>query len=307
MSPPDAAPRARWALGTAQLGMAYGVANRSGRPDERDAQRILAAAFESGVRCLDTAAAYGDSESVIGRFLRATPGSDAIALCTKLPAVPRGLSAAGLRAELARRLDASRRRLGRDRIEYVLVHAWEDVASYDGAFEDALATLDGGVGVFGASVYRPDEARAALELGLFKALQFPFNALDQRFAQSRVTALCRSRQCIAFARSPLLQGVLALAPDRLPAPVSHVATWVRDYRDLAATHGVEPVSGALAYAAQHSGADWIVAGAETAGQVQRQRQALDLPSLPPAFVAAVESRGAAVPEEVVDPRRWSVP
>ena len=109
---------------------------------------------------------------------------------------------------------------------------------------------------------------------------------------------------MAFARSPLLQGVLALPPERLPPRVANAASWVRGYRALAAAHGLEPAAAALAYAAQRSGADWIVAGAETVGQVQAQRAALDL-ALPPAFVEAVESRAAAVPEGVADPRCWS--
>jgi aryl-alcohol dehydrogenase-like predicted oxidoreductase len=296
---------ARWALGTAQLGMPYGVANRSGRPDERESQRILAAAFASGVRCLDTAAAYGDAEDVIGRFLRATPGSETISICTKLPAVPRGLPAAALRTALGTHLDASRRRLGRDHIEIVLAHAWPDVEAYGGAYHDALEALraDGSVGAFGASVYRPDEAQAALERRGVAAVQFPFNALDTRFGAAGITALCRRRGCASFARSPLLQGALTLAADRLPRGLGHAASWIGDYHALATAHGLEPARAALAYAAQHSGADWIVAGAETVAQVETQRDALDLP-LPPAFVAALAARTAQAPENVIDPRRW---
>lgn len=57
----------RLMLGTAQLGMAYGVANTAGRPDFRQAVRLIAAAADGGVNCFDTAAAYGDSEVILGR------------------------------------------------------------------------------------------------------------------------------------------------------------------------------------------------------------------------------------------------
>ena len=56
-------------LGTAQLGLAYGVANTTGRPDFHQAVRLIAAAAEGGVNCFDTAAAYGDMR--IGRKRRA--------------------------------------------------------------------------------------------------------------------------------------------------------------------------------------------------------------------------------------------
>ena len=61
-------------LGTAQLGMHYGIANVDGQPDPQEAVRILETA-RAGVGFLDTAAADGDSESVLGQWLpRVDPG-----------------------------------------------------------------------------------------------------------------------------------------------------------------------------------------------------------------------------------------
>src|SRR3954470_9628362 len=53
-------------LGTAQLGGAYGIANRTGVPGADAVERILATARELGVTHLDTARAYGESEQRIG-------------------------------------------------------------------------------------------------------------------------------------------------------------------------------------------------------------------------------------------------
>ncbi|MGH6660759.1 MAG: aldo/keto reductase, partial [Rhodospirillales bacterium] len=60
-------------LGTAQLGSDYGIANWTGRPDAREAANILNRAWQAGIRVLDTARAYGDSESIIGHFLERHP------------------------------------------------------------------------------------------------------------------------------------------------------------------------------------------------------------------------------------------
>src|SRR5215472_9543439 len=60
----------RIALGTAQLGMAYGIANTTGRPKAAVALEIVAECWQSGVRYFDTAQTYGDSEVVLGRALR---------------------------------------------------------------------------------------------------------------------------------------------------------------------------------------------------------------------------------------------
>ena len=70
-------------LGTVQLGMNYGIANNAGKPSEETAFAILRTALEKGVTSLDTARGYGDSEEVIGRFLRTWEG-EAPVITTKI-------------------------------------------------------------------------------------------------------------------------------------------------------------------------------------------------------------------------------
>ena len=55
-------------LGTAQLGLDYGINNRSGKPSRNDAFEILNTAKQHGIRTLDTAQAYGDAIEIIGEF-----------------------------------------------------------------------------------------------------------------------------------------------------------------------------------------------------------------------------------------------
>ena len=63
----------RLSLGTVQLGLTYGVNKNHGKPSEEEAFAILNTALDGGVNCLDTAAAYGDSEVVIGKWLKTIP------------------------------------------------------------------------------------------------------------------------------------------------------------------------------------------------------------------------------------------
>src|SRR3990172_10021555 len=62
--------RSKLVLGTAQLGMNYGIANTVGQQDTESAYAILKAAYESGTRFLDTAQHYGHSEQIIGSYIR---------------------------------------------------------------------------------------------------------------------------------------------------------------------------------------------------------------------------------------------
>ncbi|NCC93899.1 MAG: hypothetical protein EOM10_11550, partial [Opitutae bacterium] len=74
----------RLMLGTVQFGLSYGIANRQGRPSYAVVRDILACAFEGGVNCLDTAAAYGESEELIGRALRELGLADRVIVVTKV-------------------------------------------------------------------------------------------------------------------------------------------------------------------------------------------------------------------------------
>ena len=57
-------------LGTVQFGMNYGIANTQGKPSFEKVVGILSVAYENGIRFLDTAAGYGDSEVVLGKALK---------------------------------------------------------------------------------------------------------------------------------------------------------------------------------------------------------------------------------------------
>src|SRR5205823_432009 len=55
-------------LGTVQFGLDYGISNSKGRTSPQESALILDHAAASGIRLLDTAPSYGDSELTIGRL-----------------------------------------------------------------------------------------------------------------------------------------------------------------------------------------------------------------------------------------------
>jgi len=60
-------------LGTAQLGMVYGINNLLGKPNKLKSFQILESAQEHGIDLLDTAEAYGDAIDTIGEFHKQNP------------------------------------------------------------------------------------------------------------------------------------------------------------------------------------------------------------------------------------------
>ena len=59
-------------LGTAQFGMSYGISNQKGKVKTNEIQSILDFAHNNSINTLDTAKAYGNSESSIGNYLKQT-------------------------------------------------------------------------------------------------------------------------------------------------------------------------------------------------------------------------------------------
>ena len=57
-------------LGTAQFGLDYGISNKDGQIPESGVFEILNESIISGIDVLDTAYTYGNSEQVIGNFVK---------------------------------------------------------------------------------------------------------------------------------------------------------------------------------------------------------------------------------------------
>ena len=60
------------AIGTVQFGLDYGIANQDGQVNADEIMSILDLAYENGINTLDTAKAYGNSETSIGEYLKQT-------------------------------------------------------------------------------------------------------------------------------------------------------------------------------------------------------------------------------------------
>jgi len=60
------------AIGTVQFGLDYGIANQNGQVNADEIMSILDFACENGINTLDTAKAYGNSETSIGEYLKQT-------------------------------------------------------------------------------------------------------------------------------------------------------------------------------------------------------------------------------------------
>lgn len=140
------------ALGTVQFGLEYGVANVVGRPDFHNAASVINLARKLGMDTLDTAIAYGDSESLLGRV-----GVQDWRVVSKLPAIPENCP--NISSWVRQQIQDSLSRLGVSSIYGLLLHCPSQLLEKTGsALFDAVSKLkaDGLVSKIGISVYGPD-------------------------------------------------------------------------------------------------------------------------------------------------------
>ena len=200
------------ALGTVQFGLPYGVANQTGQVSREASRHILAYALESGIDTLDTAIAYGESETYLGEI-----EAKKFKIVTKLPIIPEGV--ANIDRWVNDQVQASLRRLRVDNVYGLLLHRSQQLTESQGkALAQALLRLkaEGVVGKIGVSVYSPAELEKTIQSCPVDLVQAPFNFLDRRLHTSGWLTRLHDAGVEIHTRSAFLQGLLLLPRTRIP-------------------------------------------------------------------------------------------
>lgn len=286
-------------LGTAQFGRDYGISNVTGKIARATAERTLERARAVGIDTLDTAPAYGVSETLLGEL----GAGSRFRIITKTRQF-RADTVGPQHAELViSDLDASLEALRLSRVNAVLVHIPSDVLVPGGErIYDALlaAKAAGRTEMVGVSAYDPDETLTILDRYPVDLVQIPLNIFDQRFVQSGFLEICHRRGIPVHCRSAFLQGLLLMEPDAVPAKLASAKSHLAALRTAAQTSGRSMVEICLAYIASVPGLEAVVCG--VAGLEQFEEIVRALAQGPKeGFDFA---RFLVDDPVVIDPRRW---
>lgn len=301
-------PRAGWqvsrlALGTVELGMAYGLgaSGAAAPPAAQEADRLVRTAVEHGVNLFDTAPAYGESERVLGRILSGLD-HDKLLVATKIGPFDGAITAAAI----GRSLDDSRRRLRRERLDLVQIHNATAAQLNDSPLMEILvrAREAGAIGAIGASVYGEEAALAATAHPEIATLQLAHNLLDQRMS-ARVLPEAARRGVAVLGRSTFLKGVLTARRDFLPdrldalkALAAHADRWAR-------AHDLDLAEAALRFCLADKALCCVLVGVSSAQELLAALTVTARGPLPPALQASAAA--LAVPDTtLIDPRFWGI-
>jgi aryl-alcohol dehydrogenase-like predicted oxidoreductase len=174
--------------------------------EEKTSHAVLDAFLGAGFNCIDTANAYsvwvpghkgGESEAVIGNWLKARGGRDKVVIATKIGA-PMGDGGKGLAKDyIAREVEASLKRLQTDYIDLYQSHYDDENTPIEETL-GAFATLikQGKVRAIGASNYEVPRIVESLavskRLGLprYETLQPLYNLSDREVFEKERQPLC---------------------------------------------------------------------------------------------------------------------
>jgi len=292
----------RLVLGTAQLGMAYGVANKNGKPERERCEDVVKIAWEGGIHDFDTAQAYGDSERNLGLIFKKLNISDDVKVTTKVGShlLQEGASA------LKKAVEESLRRLKISRLHALLLHGEDCLGFWNEEIGNMCSGLvDGGFSEhIGISVYSPEKAIEAIKTDGISVVQIPSNILDRRFENANIFRLADLNSKTIFVRSVFLQGLLLMKTIDLTPAMAFAVGAVQKCNDLAHEAGMPIEQLALGYVRDAYPNAHIIFGAETPEQVHSNLASWKK-ELPVVWRERIKKRFSNVELKIINPSLWS--
>ena len=287
----------RLALGTAQFGLDYGVANTGGKVKSDQVRAILACAANHGVNTLDTAIAYGDSEQCLG-----AAGVTGWQIVSKLPAF--SVSDDKVEDWVQASLHGSLERLRVPSLDGLLLHRPQQLlGSHGKRLYQALDSLkhQGLVKKIGISIYDPEELDILWPHYRFDLVQVPFNIIDRRIVLSGWLERMSESGVEVHARSAFLQGLLLMQPS---ARLERFRRWQplwEQWDHWLDDQGMSALQACLGFVVAQPEISRVVVGVDSLSQLQEILACAALKTVsPPAKLYSAD-------EELINPSRWSSP
>jgi aryl-alcohol dehydrogenase-like predicted oxidoreductase len=261
---------------------------------------------------VDTALAYGDgaSERIIGRVLKER--REDVIVATKVPPKNGIWPARGPAREVfpgehvVASCERSLKNLGRDHVELLQLHVWDDRFLDEDGWKEALLGLKraGKARFVGVSVseHDADSALRAASCGLFDAMQILYNIFEQRPGE-RLFPACQAHGLGVLARVPFDEGGLAgqIRPDTtFPEGDfrNHYFAGDRRRQVFERVQAIEALLGeeaktlpelALRFCLSHDAVSAVIPGMRRAERVDENAKAGDGRRLSPALLRALKA------------------
>ena len=268
----------RITLGTAQFGLKYGISNQNGQVSFNEIEKILDFSNKCGINTLDTAIAYGDSESRLGAV-----GIKEWNVVSKLPSIPE--NCLNVKDWVVKSIEESLERLRIPSLYGLLLHKPNELFAPAGfKLYEALKFLQdsGMVKHLGISIYGPNELESFSHYKDIEIVQTPFNIFDRRLINNGLLDILAEEGREVHIRSVFLQGLLLMEPEDRPSKFSRWGNLWQQYEDYIKICGLSKLQLCIRYVLSISQIKNVIVGVESLSQLQEIYEAAsgDISELP---------------------------
>ncbi len=286
-------------LGTVQFGLNYGIANTSGKPSYENSRDIVATAYENGITSFDTAAAYGDSEKILGQIFKELKLKDKVQVVSKVsPVKGLALSINEIEKVIIESVETSLKRLGIDQLAACLFHREEDFE-----YIDILRKLEerGLIAGSGVSLDSLAYCEHVLDKDI-KFLQVPYNILDKRF--DSFWAKAQTAGITIFTRSVYLQGLLLMPEESIIPHLKDVIPVRRELEKLAKDSGMDMTELCMRYVLCNSAVSSVLTGVDSSEQLKQNVELFSKGHLPNDLLNKIRKIVPIFHENIIRPIFW---
>jgi aryl-alcohol dehydrogenase-like predicted oxidoreductase len=283
----------RIVLGGAQLGLPYGILNGGETLSREEVARILDTAVDHGIDSIDTAIAYGHSESIIGEI-----SQNRFKIISKLPPLPVDIS--NVSEWVYSQVQGSLSRLKCTSLDALLLHRPQDLTGAQGvelyaAIESLMAEKM--IHRFGVSIYSPDDLEGIIDTFEIHVVQAPLNVFDRRILG--VTNQLSALDIEVHVRSVFLQGVLIASPQDRPHRFEPWSEHFALFDEWVRSSGLSAMACCMGFALQQPGIAKLVIGTTSAESLDEIMNSI------PNSVLEVPTHLQSSVEQLIDPRFWN--
>lgn len=252
-------------LGTAQLGEDYGIAYKSRKILPKDFQLIMNLAQDAGIKSIDTAMAYGDSQKVLGML-----GVNDWSITTKLPLIPENIKS--IDEWYLNAIISSLEELKINKIDTLLIHNVKELSERFGSELIRLlqsSKKKGYVTNIGVSIYTPQELDDFYNDFQPDIVQCPYNIFDQRIHSSGWLQKLTTDNVEVHARSIFLQGLILRDVSELNSYFDPWLTNFKKWEEYCIKNNISKLQASIDFVKAEDKIKKIIVGIENSNQLEQ--------------------------------------